>query len=293
MSNPLSDTTKAIALEVYKDAAQPAVREIGATLGEVVHVALSPARFVCWSFEAATEFAKHEVEERLRRRRVPPEAVQTPAAEVAGQIVHMLRFPNQDRTIRDMYLNLLATAMDSRANRAHPAFVDVVRQLSPYEARLIPLFAGTDDTLAQFPVLLIKLHSQEMNGGYNELLQDFCLMGTDVGLDEPVPPPTLINLQRLGIIEIDRARKLADMDRYQTLELHPKVRAIVDAHLNAARADDPEAAKWQLEISRYLLATTPFGYAFANACTMNDDTTKDARNPEPRASGIADQSYGP
>lgn len=48
-----------------------------------------------------------------------------------------------------MYLSLLATEMDSRArDGSHPGFVEIVRQLSAVEARLLPHFLPeeSDDT---------------------------------------------------------------------------------------------------------------------------------------------------
>ena len=45
-------------------------------------------------------------------------------------------YPNVN--LRELYANLLATSIDSiTAHEAHPAFVEIIRQLTPDEARIV------------------------------------------------------------------------------------------------------------------------------------------------------------
>lgn len=64
------------------------------------------------------------------------------------QIVDRLKFQEDGSSVTEMYLNLLARAMDKeRVGEAHPAFVQLIGQLAPDEVLLIeqiaaPLHAG-------------------------------------------------------------------------------------------------------------------------------------------------------
>ena len=66
---------------------------------------------------------------------MPPPYIAVPAVEA-------LRYTAEEPALCEMYLHLLATAMDSRTvPLAHPAFAEIIRQLTPDEARIINLFA--------------------------------------------------------------------------------------------------------------------------------------------------------
>ena len=66
------------------------------------------------------------------RRRAP--ALAFAAQALAGSVRY-------GSTMRERYLNLLAAAMDGEtAARVHPAFLDVLRQLTPDEVRIISTF---------------------------------------------------------------------------------------------------------------------------------------------------------
>ena len=120
---------------MYEDLVQPAAKEIGTALGRTVHTALAPLRGVVWAAEQAEEYVYGALMKRLKG--VPPERIGTPKLTVAGPAVQALKFAGAEPVLREMYANLLATAMDRQtAERAHPAFVEIIKQLTPDEARI-------------------------------------------------------------------------------------------------------------------------------------------------------------
>ena len=57
---------------------------------------------------------------------------------MAGQALLQLTFCADEQHLRELYANLLATAMDkTTAGKVHPGFVDIIRQLSPDEVLLL------------------------------------------------------------------------------------------------------------------------------------------------------------
>src|SRR5512139_2765947 len=129
---------KKLVKSAYDDLASPAMREAGRVLGGAVRAVLSPVSFAILTVDEAFRLAQDRVQERFERWRVPPERVTAPPIEIAEPIVRLLRFPNQDSVLRELYLNLLARSMDTETqSKAHPAFVEVLKQLSPYEASLL------------------------------------------------------------------------------------------------------------------------------------------------------------
>jgi Abortive infection alpha len=61
-----------------------------------------------------------------------------PPLNVAGPAIEALKYTGSEASLREMYINLLSTSMDSETTKqAHPSFVEIIRQLTPDEARLL------------------------------------------------------------------------------------------------------------------------------------------------------------
>src|SRR5207245_353571 len=140
-----ADAAKGIleAVPVYQDVVQPAAKEIGTalqTVAKTIHVVLAPVSALVWGYDQIKDFVSTKVAEKLRD--VPPENIASPKPNVAGPALESLRYTGHEEALRDMYANLLAASMDTRtASGAHPAFVEIIRQLTPDEAKLVRLLA--------------------------------------------------------------------------------------------------------------------------------------------------------
>jgi hypothetical protein len=128
---------------VYQDAIQPLAKETGKALGTVgraVNAALMPIRGLVWGIEQIEVFIQCKLAEKLKN--VSPEDIQTPDPAVAGPAIESLRFTGHKEDIAELYANLLATSMDkSTARSAHPGFVEIIRNLSGDEARILSFMA--------------------------------------------------------------------------------------------------------------------------------------------------------
>jgi hypothetical protein len=75
--------------------------------------------------------------ERIRNS-VPEDRQQEAPASIAGPVIRDLVFMEDDNPLTELYLNLLARAIDKeRCNEAHPAFVKIIEQMSPDEAMVM------------------------------------------------------------------------------------------------------------------------------------------------------------
>jgi hypothetical protein len=257
----------AVIPKVYEDAAQPAARELGETLAGAVRVALSPVTFVVWSYDQVLEFVQPRVEERLARLKAGPQDIRQPAPEVAGPILSALRFPDQDPSLRELYLNLLARAMDGRIPGPHPAFVEVLRQLSPAEARLVPVLATPrPDPPPSFPAIAVNVFLAD-GSGFITPLPNVCALGRDLGVNDPTPQQWIDNLARLGLIEVDRTVTINTQALYEELQRHPLVESV-------RLQTQPQGLRFSL--ARHTIRGTEFGLAFARACTIEERTGVDA-----------------
>jgi hypothetical protein len=166
--------------------------------------------------------------------------------------------------LRDMYANLLAASMDTRtATGAHPAFVEIIRQLTPDEARLLRLLSQR----RPFPLVTVrqeyKVETESLSGG-REWLVNFSLLGWEAGCDCPQMTPVFIdNLCRLGLAEIPALFAYTKPGLYDPLENHPEV-------VSAKTAIEANEG-WKWTIVHKILWVTQLGKQFCSVCVISHD----------------------
>lgn len=268
--NKIRDAADAIkgvveAVPVYQDVVQPAAKEVGTalqTVAKTIHIVLAPVSALVWGYDKLKDFLSTRVADKLKN--VPPECIATPKPNVAGPALEALRYTGHEESLREMYANLLAASMDTRtAQGAHPAFVEIIKQLTPDEARLLTLFV----VHRPFPLISVrrvyKVRTATETGGY-DLLTNFSLLGWEAGCDYPEETPTYLdNLCRLGLAEIPSMYRYTTPYAYDALENHPKVQELKDAF----ESDD----KFRLDVSRKGLRITHLGRLFCNTCVVSHE----------------------
>ncbi len=263
----VADAVKGIteAVPVYQDVIQPAAKEIGTalqTVAKTIHIVLAPVSALVWGYDQIKDFVSTKVAEKLKD--VPPENIATPKPNVAGPALESLKYTGHEETLRDMYANLLAASMDTRtANGAHPAFVEIIRQLTPDEARIIRLFAQK----RPLPLVTVRWDYKvetEIEKGGQDVLVHFSLLGWEAGCDFPDLTPAYIdNLCRLGLAEVPAFFQYTAPGIYDALEQHPKVQSAKKA------IEDNE--KLRASIEREGLRITELGKQFCNVCVISHD----------------------
>ena len=78
-------------------------------VARAVSLGLSPLNATVWGFEQIGDFLKAKITAKLAGK--PPEEIQVPARVIAGPVVMGMVFAAEEPHLREMYANLLATAM--------------------------------------------------------------------------------------------------------------------------------------------------------------------------------------
>lgn len=128
--------------EVYGDVASGALKEagkIGHDFVKTIRLILLPLQYGAALQDRVARHIGESIARVPEQRRIPP--VQSLALPIAEQ----LRFHEDESAVAQMYINLLARAMDKeRVSEAHPAFVHIIGQLAPDEALLIEQLSRND-----------------------------------------------------------------------------------------------------------------------------------------------------
>lgn len=121
--------------------------------------------------------------------------------------------------------------MDKKtASGAHPAFVEIIKQLTPDEAKIVTLFRG----FRPFALLNVRESHKddaEQKKGSREVLSHFSLLGEEAGVEfVNMVPAYLDNLCRLGLIEyLPAGIFYTAPNLYDPLETHATVIAVKEA----------------------------------------------------------------
>lgn len=241
------------AVPVYQDTLQPAAKQIGQSLETVtktVNIALAPIKALVWGYEKIEEFITTRVSEKLKN--VPEENITTPPPQVAGPAVEALRFSGHDPNLRELYANLLATAMDKTTiHQAHPGFVEILKNLTSDEAILLQAFT----TQNQYPLIDIIAKIKEGNKGYSIVYSNYSHFHKKVKLVRQDLVPTYIdNLCRLGILEIPALTNMTAPNTYEPLEN--------DIELNELKNQIVNNMQRTVDFQRKVVMLTAYGRQF-------------------------------
>lgn len=272
--NKIRDAADAIkgiveAVPVYQDTVQPAAKEVGIalqTVAKTMHIALAPVSALVWGYDQLKDFLSTRVAEKLKD--VPPECIATPKPNVAGPALEALRYSGHEESLREMYANLLAASMDIRtAQGAHPSFVEIIKQLTPDEARLLQLFAKPRPLPLVTVRKTFKVETSTEWGGWN-LLTNFSLLGWEAGCEYPALAPTYLNnLCRLGLAEVLTGQEYSVPRLYDEIENHIIIQELkLNFELN--NLDD----KFTIKFVRGLLRVSELGHLFSNTCVVSHDS---------------------
>lgn len=204
-----------LAPEVYHDLLQPAAKEVGQKLvivAKAVGVALAPLESAVWGYQKIKEYLSATVAAKLADK--PAEEIKSPPRIIAGPVIMNMVFADQEPHLKEMYANLLASAMHiPSSNRVHPSFVQMIQQLTPSEAEILrgiardfkrgsTLFdegvavlnhSGTDMLMAMFGANNV----QDVTG--SEQWRALCM--NYIQIDELMINAFYRNFLRLGILE--------------------------------------------------------------------------------------------
>jgi hypothetical protein len=247
------------AVPIYQDAVQPFAKEAGkalGTVGKAVNVALAPISLVVWGYDKISDFLENKVAEKLEK--VPEERISTPPPNVAGPAIEALKFTGHDETLQDLFANLIANSLDSKTVlEAHPAFVDIIKNISSDEGLILKLFAGAQ----QFPIVDVRLNLKK-NGGFNILHRNVSEIGKLANCKHPqLTTNYLDNLCRLGLLGIPSGRRINDPKAYESLTSDPGIEQLKKQFENNE--------DFSIGFEQKYIEVTGMGRQFINACVID------------------------
>lgn len=243
--------------KAYDDLVHPSAKRIGeivSLLPRAIGVALTPLEKYVLNGEYSLKATKKLLEEKLKD--VDPEQIKTPEAYVAVPALQAIAYTTDNETLRDLFANLLAKAMqEDTADTVHPAFVEIIKQLSPDDAYTLKCFKNSHN----LPIVNIcgnpPIATEKISGFSNVhivLHQNVFIANSEIG-DIGRQSTSITSLDRLGLVDIsfDGSSLTTSYDEFEKLAIFK------NSFSNVMR-------KVYIEKGRACL--NPFGEAFINVC---------------------------
>ncbi|MGY6535629.1 MAG: DUF4393 domain-containing protein [Pararhodobacter sp.] len=226
-ANKVAGTVKTV-MDLAKDS--PELQQAGVELAKTalaltkaVNVCLLPVAAVNFGFDRAKKYFENQFESDIREKMagVPEERIVEPPASVAGPTLQGLAFTCDEKHLKEMYLSLLAKAMDSEStDSAHPAFAEVIKQISAKEAMALRFVLSVP---VNMPIVQIRKRAEPNT--FEVVLLHFLPKfvvnenGESVNID--VSPNMVDNWARLGLVSVSYDQHIASEEAYNWVKLHP------------------------------------------------------------------------
>lgn len=155
--------------EAYKDLLQEFFRGGGKNLGtlmEAISTAFLPLKVFVWAGKKVENIFLPTLAKAITERNIPEARYIPPPDSIFGRSMVGAGFAD-DPTIMELYANLVTSSMDiETAKYAHPAFIDIIQQISPDEAKILGLFRVEYNEVCYANLISVHL---EVNGlGVND-----------------------------------------------------------------------------------------------------------------------------
>jgi len=265
--DPLKVAKDSVSLvaEVIKAAGDnPQVKEAAGNLGQTavtltktINNVLVPLAAINFAFDKARAYFSGKFQQEIAEKteNIPPEHIVEPKASIAGPTLQGLAFTHEEANLKEMYLNLLVTAMDGRsASSAHPAFVEIIKQLDSEDARLV---RGVLRSTGSIPI--VQIHRILKDGSYYLLVQHLLnLKDPEAGvpIENPQLPAMVDNWIRLGLVEVAYDKHISAPGTYEWADKRPEF-------LRLSQTPQPDEAK--IVYKKGEMHRTELGKRFAKA----------------------------
>lgn len=234
--------------KAYNDVAHPTAYATGQILSFIPRtIKVWLGKWEKWILTGEHSIKETELLLAEKLKHIPEEKIVEPEPYVAVPALQQMSYSFDSEELRELYANLLASSMniDTKYD-VHPAFVDIIKQLTPDEAKLLRYFSK------QEVIPAVSIHLKAASGKGYMVLKEIHVLIPDNILSVPQSVEVYIqNLIRLKLLDIPSGIYYTTDSLYTTIE----------ESVNYAGV-----SKEQIAFERMVINITSFGKQFIKMC---------------------------
>lgn len=213
-----------------EEALVPVGKEIGATLSYAWYSAFgAKAQFKGETMKLSVQKDIEDFGKELYSEItvIPPKNLIEPKLSIVGPALEASKYYFEEEDLRNMFTKLVASSADNRkSSYVHPAFVEIIKQMSVIDAQNIRHLKEQSNDPVDCALPIVRYKKEKLkSGGFvtlpqpveRQIILDNLLItqvkDNCINLDSvKINSASLINIQRLGLIEITYDRYLTKFD---------------------------------------------------------------------------------
>lgn len=234
--------------ETYDNLVQLPSKETGKGIASIVRLVFSPFRFFSdkagMFFNNQLKVYEKELEEKIDS--IPEEKRIEPDFHTVSVALDNSKFCITNDTLRKMFVNLIASTVNiDTKDIAHPAFAEIIKQMTSTDANLLKIFLINSDQ----PICQIE---QKKEIGTETLFVNYFIpSGDDISCSVKQASLSITNLVRLGLVAINNLSRIVDEAVYNRMEEQCKI--------DFANVED-------VVLCKNVVSLTPVGELFLKVC---------------------------
>lgn len=216
---------------------------------QLISQKLSNFSYDTWQWQDIKSYTIDRIQKIIIDHNIPPERLTAPRSDITVPAIEAMRYSQ----LRNEIVFLIASTMDeNRADIAHPSFIEIIKQLTVDEVRLLSALPAEENVIP-----FINLHYVDQIDRIKLAIR-FIIPGAvaEVCYKKRAIPRYIDNLLRLKLVEIPSGSKINDNSFYQSLLREP--------FLAEPSLQPPKHLHKRVE--KKLLRLTNFGAAFRTCC---------------------------
>lgn len=190
-------------------------------------------------------------------KQIPEDKLVEPEPYVAIPAIQQISYCQNSEELRDLYANLLTASMNADKKwQVHPSFVDIIKQLTPDEAKIIKSIPNFKNNF--MPAIDVTLKDKNVSGsGHQIFITNFATVGLNIIENKENICSYIDNLIRLKILEIPPTYHLTNESLYKPLEESPILEKMI-----------PQGYKhiYNIGYNHKIIAITNYGLLFKQIC---------------------------
>ncbi|WP_049680554.1 DUF4393 domain-containing protein [Peribacillus loiseleuriae] len=246
------------------EAMSPVAQSVGTTISNLWQLGLG-SHVDFWTQKQsirqsnALETYRIQIENKITE--IPEDNLVEPQLHIVGPALEASKYYVQNEDLRNMFANLIASSMDiTKIEQAHPSFVEIIKQMSPLDAKNLKLFFDN----VMHPIVNYKLTNSKL--AENIIKTDVFLGNHEVN-DIDLNAASLTNLSRLGLITIKYEQYINDETTYEKFKNTDLYLSINDLFNTSSHLNDPFLRNYErIVIQKGVIVTTPYGKNFIKTC---------------------------
>ena len=251
--------------DVYEDGAKQTVTESGKIAGRIpraINAALAGIDIWIMNREYKVAEVKKILEQKLEN--VNPDNIVPPEPYIAVPAWQAISYSMDNDELREMYANLLAKAMNIETkNNVHPAYVEIIKQMSPLDAKNLSVICESDG-------LPIASFCYEYADGSKSGNTPLIFLDNQDEEDYLFQATSISSLSRLGLINIDFEHMVFNKDEYKKFEkseVYTEMKNInADEAYNVYNFPKDKFHNSNINMNKGVIDLTPMGDSFVDVC---------------------------